>query len=155
MGKPAFHGVHRAKTTGKRDLDTANSVVKQTLEIIRYFAPKAWVLESPQTGLLKKQPVMEGLGFQDVDYCVYGCAYRKRTRLWGNVAWEPRRLCRGDCGKVLNGRHLQTAQKVGDKSLGQGHHASWELYRVPSRLVDDIVRGVIRQVTPESAPAPH
>ena len=61
-----------AKTTGVRKIDEANAIVKRTLEIIAYFNPTTWILESPQTGLLKKQVFMVGLPYVDVDYCKYG-----------------------------------------------------------------------------------
>jgi site-specific DNA-cytosine methylase len=132
----------RAKTTGTRDLATANEIVQRTLLIIRHLQPKAWVLENPQTGLLKQQRFMEPYDYVDVDYCTYGCDYRKRTRLWGTLSWQPRPLCAGGCGKVVDGRHLQTAQKAGNRSLGQRNHSSRELYAVPKALVESIIDAV-------------
>jgi hypothetical protein len=139
----------RAKTTGTRDLTTANKIVQQTLLIIRHLRPKAWVLENPQTGLLKQQYFMEPYGYEDVDYCMYGCEYRKRTRLWGNLCWQPRPLCAGGgCGKVVDGRHPQTAQKAGNRSLGQRNHKSTELYTVPNALVESIVDAATQLAEP-------
>ena len=98
----------RAKTTGVRKIEYANSIVLKTLEIIDYFKPTWWVVGNPQTGLLKEQPFMSGLKYYDVDYCKYGMNYRKRTRLWSNIeTWKLRPLCKGDCGKVRNGRVLK------------------------------------------------
>ena len=74
-----------AKTTGVRKIDYANRIVLKTLEIIDYFNPKIWIIENPQTGLLKKQEFMQGLAYYDLDYCKYGMPYRKRTRLWSNL----------------------------------------------------------------------
>ena len=134
----------RAKTTGVRKIDYANSIVLKTLEIIDYFKPKWWVVENPQTGLLKEQPFMSGLKYYDVDYCKYGMNYRKRTRLWSNIeTWKPRPLCKGDCGKVRNGRHLETAQRLpsGKKAdWGEGYinHKQDELYKIPTDLTSDI-----------------
>jgi site-specific DNA-cytosine methylase len=45
----------RAKTTGIRKIDYANSVVKKTIEIINYFNPSIWFIENPEAGLLKQQ----------------------------------------------------------------------------------------------------
>ena len=70
-----------AKTVGIRDLEGANEVVQQTLDILEHFEPKYWMIENPQTGLLKDQLCMYGLPFVDVDYCKYGMPYRKRTRI--------------------------------------------------------------------------
>ena len=80
----------------------------------------------------------------DVDYCKYGMNYRKRTRLWSNIeTWEPRPSCKGDCGKIENGKHWETAQRLpsGKKSdWGEGYikHKQDELYKVPSNLVSEI-----------------
>ena len=95
----------RAKTTGVRKIDYANSIVLKTLEVIRYFNCQYWIIENPQTGLLKEQPFMSGLNYYDVDYCKYGMNSRKRTRLWTNItSWKLRLLCNRDCGKIRNGR---------------------------------------------------
>jgi hypothetical protein len=92
---------------------------------------------------------MEPYDYEDVDYCMYGCDYRKRTRLWGNLCWQPLPLCAGNgCGKVVDGRHPQVAQKAGNKSLGQRNHKSTELYTVPRMLVDSIALAAARRVEP-------
>ena len=82
-----------AKTTGIRNIEGANKIVKKTLEIIEYFQPKYWLLENPQTGYLKNQDFMQNLSYNDVDYCKYLMPYRKRTRIWNNLRnWNPRPL---------------------------------------------------------------
>ena len=43
-----------AKTRGIRNIEYVNSIVLQTIEIIKYFNPKYFVIQNPQTGLLKK-----------------------------------------------------------------------------------------------------
>ena len=120
-----------AKSTGVRKIDEANKIVLKTLEIIDYFKPKHWVIENPQTGYLKKQVFMLGLGFVDVDYCKYGFDYRKRTRLWNNVRnFVPRALCCrgfGYCKGFANGKHKKQAQKE--------FCTVKELYRIPESLV--------------------
>ena len=47
-----------AKTTGTRQIEQANEIVQRTLEIIEYLQPTWFTIESPQTGLLKKQSLM-------------------------------------------------------------------------------------------------
>ena len=66
----------RAKTCGVRDIEGSNEVVKKTLEIIDYFKPKYWIIENPQTGLLKEQEFMIWIPYNDIDYCKYGMPYR-------------------------------------------------------------------------------
>ena len=92
----------RAKTIGVRKLDEANSIVRRTLEIIDYLQPTYWMMENPQSGLLKDQSVVLGRPYNDLDYCKYGMPYRKRTRLWNNAeALTPRPLCKKDCGHMV------------------------------------------------------
>ena len=137
----------RAKSRGVRKIDEANEVVKRTLEIIEYFSPRHYLLENPQTGLLKDQPFMATLPFKDIDYCKYGLSYRKRTRLWGSLPmWTPRPLCKGDCGSMDEGgrRHREQAQR-----LPSGKREAWaenyrvipreELYTVPAPLIHEIL----------------
>ena len=70
----------RAKTP--RDLEAADAIVQRCLDIIAYWQPKYWFIENPQTGLLKTRDVVHGVPFVDLDYCMYGAPYRKRTRIW-------------------------------------------------------------------------
>ena len=133
-----------AKTQGERKLDYANSIVMKTLEIIDYFKPKYWFIENPQTGLLKKQDFMSGLNYFDVDYCKYGLKYRKRTRIWTNcTTLKLRPLCKKDCGNVINGKHIETAQRLpsGNKYKWGDNptfHSQRELYVIPADLILEI-----------------
>ena len=130
----------KAKTVGVRNLAEANEIVKKTIEIIEYFKPEFWVIENPQTGLLRNQSFMEHLPFKDMDCCKYGKTYRKRTRLWNNIShWTPRPLCVGDCGQVVGGRHKERAQQGTVRALGivKGFSRG-QLYGVPSGLVEEI-----------------
>ena len=114
--------------------------MKKTLEIIEYFQPKYWTLENPQTGLLKKQEFMKDLPFFDIDYCKYGMPYRKRTRIWSNIQnWNPRPLCKKDCGNVVDNKHIETAQRAPNKSNPNTiKHTQEELYRIPEDLIKEI-----------------
>ena len=72
-----------------------------TSRVRRYFDPKYWTMENPQSGRLKDQSVVAELPFDDIDYCKYGLPYRTRARLWSNLdCWTPRTLCRRDCGSM-------------------------------------------------------
>ena len=134
-----------AKTTAPRDIEGANAVVQRTLDILEYFCPKYWILENPQTGLLKDQLMMWGLPFKDLDYCKYGMPYRKRTRIWNNVfRWEPRPLCKRDCNSMNESRtrHKEEAQRFGstpERRTTQRRFQQGQLYRVPSELIREIL----------------
>ena len=134
----------RAKTTGIRKIDEANNIVLNTIEIIKYFEPQYFVIENPQTGLLKQQPFMNEFSYTDSDYCKYGMPYRKRTRLWHNLQnWKGKELCKKDCGRIRNGKHVATAQR-----MPNGKKSDWsedaifftqtDLYKIPSELIYDI-----------------
>ena len=133
----------QAKTIGIRNLELANALVLKTLEIIEYFSPVFYVIENPATGLLKHQPFMLNKNYKDVDYCKYGFSYRKRTRLWNNLLnWEPRALCKRDCGAMVGNRHLDSAQRGPDRTtdglVGRSIRQA-ELYRIPADLSLEIL----------------
>ena len=135
----------RAKTCGVRDIEGSNEVVKKTLEIIDYFKPKYWIIENPQTGLLKEQEFMIWIPYNDIDYCKYGMPYRKRTRLWNNIdSWHPKPLCKRDCDAMneTRTRHKQEAQQGGstaERRLTQTTFSTTDLYRVPAELIKEII----------------
>ena len=115
----------RAKTTGIRKIEYANSIVLKTIEIINYLNPKYFIIENPQTGLLKEQPFMYNLPYKDIDYCKYGMDYRKRTRLWNNIFnWIPKPLCNKDCDSMDGNKHKAVAQRMppGKKMNGIINH---------------------------------
>ena len=132
----------RAKTTGVRNIDYANNIVRKTIEIINYFQPRIFFIENPQTGLLKKQDFMKDFDYYDVDYCKYGFEYRKRTRIWTNLkSWKPRPLCKKDCNGIIGNRHKETAQRLQCKGRWdeQRKKTQDELYRIPEELIYDIL----------------
>ena len=133
----------RAKTVGVRKIDEANVVVLKTLEIIKYFDPIFYMIENPQSGLLKNQYFMNEIPYNDVDYCRYGMPYRKRTRIWNNLyGWTPRPLCKKDCESIEDGKHKELAQRgpSGPKETwaNQKRHKQTELYVIPPLLLMSI-----------------
>jgi site-specific DNA-cytosine methylase len=137
----------RAKTTAPRDIEGANMIVARTLEIIAHLQPKYFIVENPQTGLLKDQWFMNGIPYNDVDYCKYGMPYRKRTRLWNNIElWTPKPLCKRDCNSMNEERtrHIAIAQRGPIKSAGRENRKTQsELYMVPSELVHDLFSAIL------------
>ena len=98
-----------AKRTGIRDIEGANKIVEKTIEIIKELHPKIWIIENPQTGLLKKQPFMFGFHFEDVSYCKYGYPYRKQTRFWNNLEGFKGKTCNKDCEFMDGKKHILSA----------------------------------------------
>ena len=108
-----------AKTTGIRKIDEANKIVLKTIEIIKYLKHNIFLFKSPQSGLLKKQPIMGKFEYNDAGYCKYGMPYRKRTRLWNNLEnFKPNELCEKHCGNVRDGKHIATAQRMPNGKKG-------------------------------------
>ena len=134
-----------AKTRGVRNLQLANNIVQRTLEILNYFDPIIFFVENPQTGLLKHQPFMRHLSYNDVDYCKHGMPYRKRTRLWNNCQSFESNLCNRDCDTMdeQKRRHKEVAQQGVSKHSTITHHVR-ELYVIPPDLVFEILRAVNR-----------
>ena len=128
----------RAKTP--RDFESADKLVKACRDIIFYLNPRCWFIENPDTGFLKSRPIVEGLPYVRVDYCMYGAPYRKRTRLWTNADWKPK-LC--DRSHVVDGRHESTAQcgsKKVDKINGDKTFSRDTLHRLPKALCEEIFK---------------
>ena len=136
-----------ALTTRVRKIEDANKIVERTLAIIEYLEPKHFIIENPQTGLLKEQWFMYGIPYTDIDYCKYGMPYRKRTRLWNNVFnWIPRPLCRKDCNSMDGNRHKAVAQRMpSGKKQDWGNqllHKQSDLYVIPSGLIYEIFNSI-------------
>jgi len=119
----------RLKTRGVRDLKLAKDLVVITQEIINYFQPRMWFIENPATGLLPQQEYMRDVPFFDVDYCKYSdFGYRKRTRIWSNIANFKPLICNKDCNYIESGKHINTFGSVSTISLEQK-------YRIPDMLL--------------------
>ena len=127
----------------------ANEVVARTLEIIDYLSPKYFLIENPQSGLLKHQPVIQGRRYNDLDYCRYGLPYRKRTRIWNNLTTFEPLLCNKQCDGMSEDkkRHLQIAQhsrsKVGD--TWKKSFSMTDLYRIPMALTEYIIQCIEKE----------
>ena len=135
---PCTHySIARTNAKTPRDLEGADAIVQRCLDIIAYWRPRYWFIENPQTGLLKTRYVVQGLNFKDVDYCMYGAPYRKRTRLWTNCTnWIPRPLC-------THASHPMTAQKGPSKRAGQlirdDNCSLQTLHSIPQELTREIM----------------
>ena len=147
---PACTHFSIARTTGgPRDIEGATALVARCLEIAEYFGC-AWCLENPATGLLKRQPLMEGLLWTDTCYCKYGFDYRKHTRLWHSrafgQAFRPQPVCcaASPCPAVAaDGVHPTRAsytQRERGASRARHGYSQAQLYSMPPLLCDDIAQ---------------
>ena len=133
-----------ARTTGgPRDLIGADKLVQKVLDLADYFKCP-YFFENP-FGLLRTRPLVQGIPMRIVDYCIYNQddshthRARKRTCIWTNTNWEPRRpLCKKDCGFCdENGRHLDYAQRI--PKDGRPRHTQAQLYAIPRALIQELV----------------
>lgn len=108
---PCTHYSVARTTGGPRDLESADALVARVFEIVCWLRPKVWWIENPHSGLLKTRPLMWGLPYHKVSYCMYGSPYRKHTALWTNVTEFDARVCNKECGSWQNGRHAKSAQR--------------------------------------------
>ena len=129
-----------------RNLPLADSLVLRSREIIDYYNPRVWLIETPQAGLLKERP----LPFTDVDYCAYcDFGYKKRTRLWNNVDFIGS-LCpgKGSCPSMTGRRHRDTAQQGrnrGTEGMYGDHLRQENLHRIPRACATAYVLLVARK----------
>ena len=142
----------RARTTGgPRDFESSDRLVQACRAIIEYLQPNCWFIENPDSGLLKTRPCIEGLPYVRVDYCMYGCPYRKRTRLWTNCTeWTPKMCDKSHC---INGKHAATAQrgiKKSDRRSGDQTFTRDELHRLPRSLCHELFSVCHSCTIPES-----
>ena len=133
----------RAKTVGRRDLETADRIVRRTLEIIDFFNPKVWWVENPRYGLLSSRSFMKDIPFVDIDYCQFSdWGYMKPTRFWGSpsVVELPPRTCDWEtCPNLVEG---EGGRKVHRERLG-GNHMRFSAKlkgRIPPLAIDYLLR---------------
>ena len=98
------HGKVCTKELLQKDMDTIGiPILRKTEEIIDYLKPKYYFIENPQTGKMKDYLSRP---FYDVDYCKYAdWGYKKRTRVWTNLTGFIPKLCKKDCGQLVDGIH--------------------------------------------------
>ena len=99
-----------------RDLLWGDSVVQRCLDLMAFFQPHYWTLESRGPPGLDSRPFMRSLEPQrsTVNYCRYGMQRWKATSIWTNLAtWRPEPLCipSDRCAHFReHGAHLDTVQ---------------------------------------------
>ena len=129
-----------AKRRGIRDIDGANKIVLKTLQLIKDLNPKIWIIENPQTGLLKIQEFMKEIPFEDCSYCKYGMPYRKQTRFWNNFNLKLK-TCNKDCNFMNGKKHIGSAGN-GRKKYTDKNYKKEEKYQIPKELCLEIIKQI-------------
>jgi site-specific DNA-cytosine methylase len=129
-----------AKRRGVRNIEGANKIVLKTLQLIKELNPKVWIIENPQTGLLKNQKFIKEIPFEDASYCKYGLPYRKQTRFWNNANLKLK-TCNKDCKFMDGGKHIGSAGN-GRKKYTDKNYKREDKYKVPEELCFSIIKQV-------------
>ena len=140
-----------ALTTRERHLEEADRLVKKTLEIIDFYQPRCWWIETPATGLLARSPLMAGYPHLDCDQCQFGdYGYQKPTRFFGSEhlkALDPVLCDRRTCASLVE--DLDGKQRVRRHKNRQGGHHGYVhkklAYRLPPALVEYVTGLVPKQ----------
>ena len=143
----------RTKARTPRDLEGASLLVQRALDIIASLGIPWFVIENPQSGLLKHMPVVAGLPYFDTDYCAHGRIFRKRTRLWSNLPLHGLPLCPGpgQCPAMVGRRHQCSAQRGPDMTL-RTNFGIWDrcplslLHAIPDSLIDMVAQTVAQVI---------
>ena len=92
--------------------------------------------------------VARGLAAQSVttSYCSYGYRYRKDTRISNSLGLVLDR-CPGAtlCPAMVGSRHLESAQQGNTGGPDNKQHTIDELHSMPSGLVEEIMRQVVKE----------
>ena len=109
-------------------------LLNKAREIIEYFNPRLWFIENPQTGRMKNY--ITDLPFYDVDYCMYGFEYKKRTRIWTNLEGFDAKICNKKCGSMIGNKHIRS---VCNSKYSLPIPRLNERYSIPSSLVEGLL----------------
>ncbi len=143
LGRKKKNGEIFTKEQQEIDMIEGDKIVKKTLEIINYFDCELWFMENPQSGNLKNREFMKDIPYYDVDYCKYSdWGYRKRTRIWTNKKNFDNKLCKKDCGFILEGKHINNLGNDGFKKDGKKVSRNFtqkEKYRIPADLIYSLI----------------
>ena len=143
MAAPPCTEYSAAKWRPPRNPESADPVVKNTLEIIEYFQPEIWWLETPRNGLLTRRDFMQCYPWVDCDHCQFeDLGYQKPTRFFGSkhlAALQPI-LCDGHkCPSLEAPKDGPTKKRRRHrKALGgnQGNAKKEVTYYIPPELVE-------------------
>ena len=85
VASPPCTEYSQALTTRPRNLEGADRLVLKALEIIEFYRPTKWWLETPAHGVLARSDLMAKYPYVDCDQCQFAdYGYRKPTRFFGS-----------------------------------------------------------------------
>ena len=139
--------------------ERGKAVAQRALEVVEYLKPKWYVFENPLSSAIWKIGLYDHLPKKKLSYCHYGFPYRKNTMLATNVDFDAK-FCRYDCEFVriiidakgkTHRHHAEIAQhgpsgQVGQLGIQKTSYSQDDLYRVPPKLIQDILRALPPQV---------
>jgi hypothetical protein len=120
------------RSMATRDLRWGDTVAQRCMELIAFFRPDYWTLESKGPPGLDSRCFMRSLEPMraTVTYCRYGWRKYKPTSIWTNVSWSAEPKCKPSncCAHFAeHGRHLDLVHK--------GKHSSADFAALPEQLV--------------------
>jgi hypothetical protein len=146
------YSIARSRAKTPRNFKLADALAAKAWEIIQFYLEKnnelIFFIENPDSSLLWKREVSAEMHPQlRLDYCQYGTAYRKRTRIATNALWTPRPLCDPKtCPACVDGKHIMSAQKgpTKGKDFILDNCSVDTLHALPTELCEDILRVCVR-----------
>jgi len=132
----------RALTTRPRRPDLAYRLVERALEIVHYFRPATWWIETPANGLLARDERLQRLPHLDCDQCQFSdYGYQKPTRFFGSDhlrLLEPVLCDQRTCPSLVEDPDGLCRLRKHRNSQGgnAGYVHKFRAYRLPPKLVE-------------------
>lgn len=121
----------------------SDRLLEKLLEIINWFPAAKFFIENPR-GMMRKMPVVMRLDRRTVTYCSYSDLRMKPTDIWTNHAaslfsdgWTPRPMCKNGETRC----HHEPAPR-GSRTGTQGLNGSYERSKIPTELIEEILRSL-------------
>ena len=117
-----------------RDRRCGDSVAQRCLELMAYFRPHYWTIESRGPPGLDSLVFMRALEARrsTVNYCRYGTNRWKAISIWTNIIWQPEPRCSCRLSNCCD--HLREHGKQMDRVQKQRHSAA-DYAALPDQLV--------------------
>ena len=144
----AYSKINRSMPNRTPDIEGSNAIVQRTLHIIKRLRPTHWMLENPETGLLKHQPFMNDIPYTTVAYCRYGAITKKETRLFGSKELiDAFSKIAMNCHKKLPEGQCEVKRRTNQHpaSIGNSHHkevSRMDRLRIPEPLIIAILDSI-------------